>query len=122
MKIDELNPAEKIAFVLALLCRTLEHDMEPGELAKATQLNVDLCVEEEPLAHNLAAYALKVLETSGEDLVKNRENFEQEAEHLASQLNEFNNVFLITTFSFLCAYVQGTMESLNEYSASSFRV
>lgn len=121
MKIDDLNPADKIACILAMLCRELEQDIEPAELEKIKDLSVTIRQQEEALVHNLSSYALTVLDSGEDKLRAHKESYEREAAKLEEQLQEHPNSSLLTTFSFLCAYVNRALTSPQENTAISFQ-
>lgn len=120
MKVIDLNPADKIAYILALLCTKLEHDLEPEVLAETAQLSVDIHSEELTLVHALVTYAAKVLEPAQDALFAHKE-LEQEAEVLGEQLRNHPNASLTTTFSFLCAYMHRAVESPKQDTSASFQ-
>lgn len=121
VKVVDLNPADEIAYILALLCCNLERDLEPDVLANATQLSVSISTNELKLVHELVTFAVKLLEPAQGTLFAHRQLYEQEAEVLGEQLRNHPNASLTTTFSFLCAYMHRAVESPKQDTSASFQ-
>lgn len=121
MKVVGLNPADKIACILAALCTVLERDLSPDAVQDATQSNVVIHREEETLADDLVLFALKILESSADALLAHAEYYTQEALVLGERLSNRPNASLTTTFSFLCAHMQRRLETPENNTPISFQ-